>query len=88
MSGNVVKGCTEPVAVETIFGWTLSGSMNDITRNECIEPNQVLLAVEKRVKDKDLHELLKNFWDMESIGIIEKGSKEKDISKVLEKFQI
>ena len=58
----MLEGETEPVVVETIFGWTLSGSMVDynLTHKTNVSLN-VMLAVDKVVENEHLHELLKTF---------------------------
>ena len=56
---------SEPIAIETIFGWTLSGEIKD--ENLRNAKANVHLAIDSRKSESELHKL----WDYESIGIRE-----------------
>ena len=74
---NFQKGCTirgkpdEPVAVETVLGWVLSGPMKspgNESEAPSVQVNLIGSAREERLNlEGDVHKL----WDMETLGIIE-----------------
>ena len=85
---NIVKINEGPVAIETMFGWVLSGQMSN---NQCNSVNIVMQHVLKTdvnlpAADEKLFDQLNKFWSLESIGI-EDGEKEKCTDeKILSEF--
>src|SRR5690606_21636775 len=69
---DIIRDSSTPlVAIRTIFGWTLSGgltndskcSSNTAVKNICLEADS-----------EALNSTLTKFWDLESLGILEKDS--------------
>ena len=85
MTGKVKMGkAGEPVAIETKFGWVLSGPLNEKTSqghvtvvnetkshdlNLCFEPTKI----SDPSKIESLETDLKKLWDLETLGIYTKG---------------
>ena len=74
ITGNVIKSEDGPVAVESVFGWILSGVSESNDSNHFDNCNSVTnLVLQKSIglpeQEDSLHMLLKVFWEAESIGI-------------------
>ena len=72
VTGRVVRGENGPTAVETVFGWVLSGPL-DLAAQEPFNVNPTcVLRIESQslsADDTHLDFWLKRFWDLEAIGI-------------------
>jgi hypothetical protein len=73
VTGNVVRGESGPVAMETKLGYVLSGPVHDDGSNDA-STNLItthLLKAETVVNERDgaLRKELDRFWDLDSIGI-------------------
>ena len=72
VTGRVVHGENGPTAVETVFGWVLSGPL-DLAAQEPFNVNPTcVLRIESQslsADDTHLDFWLKRFWDLEAIGI-------------------
>ena len=76
-NGEVRRGESGPVAMNTRFGWTLSGPVENATRSETHSVNLAathVLRIATRRDEMDVHEMELNmklctFWELESIGI-------------------
>lgn len=86
VTGNILRGVSGPTAIETRFGWVLSGPaegvFNDITSINLVQSSHVLhLNVSSdQCNDTNLDSVLRRFWDLESLGIVS------DEPSVYEKF--
>lgn len=75
VTGNVVKGDSGPVAVESKLGWILSGRAENYESNVDItnEESEVNLILQSEIGTNEIQDNLKNilsqFWQTESIGI-------------------
>ena len=82
VTSEVRQGDTGPTAVNTLFGWMLSGPSDQCSSAQC---NQVVvhlvnasLQQEKKIKpsadtDVNLSSQLQEFWNIESLGIQERS---------------
>ena len=76
-NGEVKRGASGPVAMNTKFGWTLSGPVENAPRSDTHSVNLAATHVlridthrdETDVQDMELNEKLRTFWELESIGI-------------------
>ena len=91
--GNVIRGTGDLVAVESKFGWILSGSVERSSENVIDESGNSVsnLIIEREIggcdQVDDLKLSLQRFWETEAIGIHE-SSEEKQLSVEHEEFQI
>ena len=74
ITGNVTKSEDGPVAVESVFGWILSGvsESNDSNHfDNCDSVTNLVFheSIGLPEQEDSLHMLLKGFWETESIGI-------------------
>ena len=82
VTGDVQRGDGGPVAVNSEFGWMVSGSAyaktapDDGTHTQLIvqKPDSVVLSESLRPGDDELTNALRRFWDTESLGILEPES--------------
>lgn len=77
VTGNMVRTAEGPTAIETTFGWVLSGPAKNIT---CLASynTQLNTSISLRIdslpedsKHVDLEQQLKRFWDLDVLGIQE-----------------
>ena len=76
-NGEVRRGESGPVAMNTRFGWTLSGPVENAPRPETHSVNLAathVLRIDNHRDEMDMHEMeldkkLHTFWELESIGI-------------------
>ena len=75
-----MKGHQGPTAVNTILGWVLSGPISTSERDEDDAVTLVthVLKVHMDINTKRLDRRLQAFWDIESIGIVDR---EKEVYK-------
>ena len=83
-NGQMKRGESGPVAMNTRFGWTLFGPVENAPRSESF--SQFVLRIDTGRYEMDVNEIelsarLRTFWELESIGI----KQEED--SVLETFQ-
>ena len=84
-NGEVKRGESGPVAMNTRFGWTLSGPIENAPRSETHSVNLAathVLRIDTRRDEMDVHEKLRTFWELESIGI------KQEENSVLETFKL
>lgn len=65
--GKIASGSNGPVAVETPLGWVLSGVMKDPSVQNV---NLSILKVAVEPVDRVVEQKLKDFWSLESIGVV------------------
>ncbi|XP_011407795.1 PREDICTED: uncharacterized protein LOC105311847 [Amphimedon queenslandica] len=74
VSGEIIKGMRGPTASHTKLGWVLSGPLEGDENGQCssmlITHNLITSAEPK--DSTSLEKLLKGFWELESLGILEK----------------
>ena len=80
VTGELVKGDSGPVAMNSVFGWLLSGPVSSFNYNSINHTYVVITdAVDDAPTDQQdnlLSQALKRFWDSETIGIYD-GTTEK-----------
>ena len=75
VSGKVLQGENGPTAIQTKFGWVLSGPTNGAVQNDQQQNNLVTTHVLKTatkpvdITNESLDGSLQMFWDLESLGI-------------------
>ena len=71
VEGDIVRGEFGPVAIDSKFGWLLSGSTNNGLYNETCTANLVFGSSDSQLETTQdpLVDVLKKFWETESIGI-------------------
>ena len=81
VTGDIVKGEDGPTAINSKFGWLLSGPAESsssfdqsTTSNLILTENDPHLSIPS-TKDSELADSLRRFWETESIGISEQQSK-------------
>ncbi|XP_067205334.1 uncharacterized protein [Linepithema humile] len=58
----IVKGdIHSPIAQRTIFGWIISGPVNNNASKNCVQGYHISI-------DRELHELLQHFWKLEEVS--------------------
>ena len=82
VSGDVIRGCSGPVPVSSMFGWVLSGPTSAeesrekfATTNLIIERPELMTLSPFDISHSENDELcnaLQKFWDIESLGVREK----------------
>ncbi|XP_068697018.1 uncharacterized protein [Montipora foliosa] len=73
VSGDSIKGDQGPTAVNSKFGWLLSGPMYDESSSSVVSSNLIISGGVSSMlgeQDDELVESLKKFWESESVGII------------------
>ena len=89
ITGNVIRSSNDLVAVESKFGWILSGAVEgsdscvDVTHHTALSN----LIIEREVGSCDLKHSLRRFWETETISSRETVD-EKQLSVDHEKFPI
>jgi len=71
-TGEIKRGTSGPVAVETKLGWVLSGptpSLNMETPVTSLVTHTLLSDIEPVVSNQHLSSQLRSFWELESLGI-------------------
>ena len=71
VTGRVVKGDGGPTAIETWFGWVLSGPTGGVHEETTVNlvSSSHMLRVDIVAESEGLETELKRFWDLESLGI-------------------
>ena len=72
VTGKVVNGVSTPVAVNSVFGWLLSGpatSSNNDVHHTHVVITDTTDGTARDMPDDLLSKTLKHFWDSESIEI-------------------
>ena len=67
VTGQVIRGQSGPTAIDTHLGWVLSGPVCSDANLHNLNPTHSLLVQTSDVQSMD--QLLKNFWELESLGI-------------------
>ncbi|XP_068690987.1 uncharacterized protein [Montipora foliosa] len=73
VSGDSIKGDQGLTAVNSKFGWLLSGPMSDQSSSSVVSSNLIISGGDSSMleeQDDELVESLENFWESESVGII------------------
>ena len=87
VTGNVIKSGLGPVAIGTVFGWVISGPVDEVSATSQYSINLVdthlLLEVQTaaQLADESLDNQFRKFWEIESLGILP------DVSPVHDKFK-
>ena len=72
LTGEILKGSSGPVALNSCFGWILSGTASVKTsRTQGATVVTHVLRVDGVHADKSLDRELHSFWELESLGILE-----------------
>lgn len=81
INGNVIKGESGPVAVESELGWILSGvAENRKPESRCINTvTNLIIDMSTDAPDDDLTNQLKTFWQTETIGIYDNMDDNSDV---------
>ena len=79
VTGETARGDSGPVAINSVFGWMLSGKVEltkrrgargeTTTQNLVISSNEDFIMNDNNQRDDQLVEELKGFWELETIGI-------------------
>lgn len=70
VTGRVRRGTSGPVAIETKMGWVLSGPVAQDTSTTALTLTAThALRVETLATERNLDDQLKQFWELESLGI-------------------
>ena len=89
VTGFVVKGIREPVAMETVFGFVLSGTMETGQKHLSILKSNnncrsfVSMLISSLCKENDISSNLYKFWETDSIGIKTENIIERKFNKNL-----
>ena len=75
VTGRVTKGSGGPTAIETLFGWVLSGPVERVAPEETIVSfvsthSTHTLRVDAVDEEESLETGLRRFWELESLGIL------------------
>ena len=74
VTGDIVNGDSGPVAMGSIFGWLLSGPV-DLPSIDCTSHSLVIIGKDQctlqGIKDDPVAQMLKRFWENESIRILD-----------------
>ena len=69
VTGRVVRGEDGPVAVETVFGWVVSGPTDSTPESMTFMSTYALKTEADMLSDTGLEFQLKQFWNLETLGI-------------------
>ncbi|XP_070389699.1 uncharacterized protein [Dermacentor albipictus] len=88
-TGSVRRLDSGLVAVETIFGWTLQGTTHttESTATYVSTVGVLRVAVIGEEDQGDTAAQLKSFWQLEHIGIVDKGEADVEDNQVLREFR-
>ena len=75
VSGETIRGDSGPTAVSSKFGWLLSGPTNN-SQNETNVVSNLVISGEPHFSNGakesgEMADILKRFWDVESLGIVD-----------------
>ena len=75
VTGNLIRGENCPIAVNSKFCWLLSGPTNSSPYEMNVVSNLIISgeAFLKKHNETDEINMLKTFWDTESIGIVDES---------------
>ena len=92
LTGEMVRGESGPVAINSDFGWVVTGTTNET--ESCSRTSAVNLLIEEpnycnstptefaaRGDDSELSNSLRRFWEIESMGITEKAETKEEFLK-------
>ena len=69
VTGRVIRGEDRPVPVETVFGWVVSDPMNSAPELMTFLSTYALKTEADMLPDAGLEAQLKQFWNLETLGI-------------------
>ena len=75
VTGELIKTENGPVAVGSKFGYILSGSIGHIHTTSNRSLNTRVLRIEN-ITNEDIYSAVKKFWEIESIGVIDRPTEE------------
>ena len=72
VTGTVVRGGDGLVAIQTKLGWVLTGPVSVSDRSQVLASMATFLLKTNSADGKSLDRLLRAFWDLESLGFLDK----------------
>lgn len=72
VTGRIVRGESGPIALETHLGWVLTGPASSVTQSSTTSLMTVASTARSKVRETD--SLLRAFWELESLGIVDRES--------------
>ena len=78
-SGQVIRGISSPVALESRFGWVLSGGLDTPELSENVNSNLLHTVHSLRISTENkLEHSVAKFWDLETMGVLQKEKSTED----------
>ena len=73
VSGGIKKGLpSDPVAVESVFGWIICGPTSKIKTNKITTTTNYTVSHTMRINTDTLNSQITKFWQVESSATLEK----------------
>jgi hypothetical protein len=69
VTGRVIRGKSGPIAIHTKVGWVLSGAINNHEDTVNLTPTSTHALIDTCTLEPNLDNRLKQFWELESLGI-------------------
>ena len=91
VTGDFIKGEHGPTAVDSKFGWLLSGPTYDLCSSNVVASNLIISGECNSMfggQDDELVESLKKFWESESTGILDDSKIERQVPDIAKQTDI
>jgi len=91
VTGDSIKGEHGPTAVDSKFGWLLSGPTYDLSSSNVVASNLIISGECNLMfggQDDKLVESLKKFWESESAGILDDSKIERQVPDIAKQTDI
>jgi len=91
VAGDSIKGEHGPTAVDSKFGWLLSGPTYDLSSSNVVASNLIISGECNSIfggQDDKLVESLKKFWESESTGILDDSKIERQVPDIAKQTDI
>ena len=74
VTGQIIRGESGPVALQTRLGWVLTGPVLSVEQSQTASMVTIALKISTSNSSSELERQLSAFWDLESLGILDQES--------------
>ena len=74
VTGQIIRGESGPVALQTRLGWVLTGPVSSVEQSQTASMVTFALKISTSSSSRELDRQLRAFWDLESLGILDQES--------------